>query len=101
MSPIPVAGGRASTSFWAGPSRPFAGWRPDRMTPPVALSQLDVQQGSEPEPARVSGDLGRMLASPGDAPVILPVARAVLAPQEPVELKLMTRRLLRAATRGG
>ena len=32
MSPIPVAGGRASTSFWAGPSRPFAGWRPDRMT---------------------------------------------------------------------
>ena len=40
------------------------------MMSPISLIRQDVRQGSEPESARISGDLGRMLASPGDAAAI-------------------------------
>ena len=45
-------------------------WRPGRMMSPISLIRRDMRQGSEPEPARVSGHLSRMLASPGDAAAI-------------------------------
>lgn len=92
MNAAPVAGGRVSTALWAGPSRPFAGWRPDRMTPPVALSQRDMRQGSEPGPARVAEYLGRRPPPPSDGmpslaslPPPLPEAKRRFEPEHEYE----------------
>lgn len=101
MGPISVAWDHISTPLCAEPSRPFASWRPDRMT--LLLPSAGGMCGREMSRGQfvysklsVGCRHGQGMAAP-----FLPAARGVLAPRESVDLKLMTRGLLRAATRGG